>query len=394
MTHDRRDFLKRCALAAGALALRDPRRFALAGTPRAARAWKANRPFNIVALGDSIVWGQGLDDRSKFTFIVRDWLAAQLQAPVTLSVFAHSGAVLQADSAFDDAKPYYGEVPNSWPSIPAQARVAAGQPSALTQHYPPAPPAGEIDLVIVDGGINDVEVTKIVAGMEDLVAFTRQKCEGPMQALLTQLAIAFPNARVVVTGYFPIVSAQTSLEDLGVLVALLGDVPDAGAAISIIKAVGTLDLAGVAAAFDDFLAGRNQSRESFRAFAAQRSAAFYATATSALRSAVDATNADFHRNYRFADPGFGPEHAYGTPDTWLWHVSTAGSLPTPDLAAHPRREACLARYGTLEALFSVDEEVDAAKCYAASMSHPNRVGAQVYANAVIRELQGLLPTCP
>lgn len=382
--HDRREFLRRLALATGGVAVGG---LATASLARAARpaahcGIRRDRPFNVLAIGDSIVWGQGLDDASKFTVRVRDWLQQQLQLPVTLTSFAHSGAIIEQHGSGDALPPYPGEVPNSWPSITAQARMAAGlAPRTIT-----APPADEIDLVILDGGINDVGVKNILdPRLSSLASVTQQKCDFAMRALLSDVAMLFPNARVVVTGYFAIVSPESSLLDVALLLMGLG-----------VVATPFIGLGGVAmqAAAIAELVAEFGGEGPLKTALATRSATFHTTATSALRSAVSAVNAQFKRDFRFAEPGFGPRNSYAAPDSWLWHVSAAASPTTPDPAAAQRRQACLARYGNVEPDRTPGASfTDAPQCPLAAMGHPNVRGAQAYADSITRELATLLPAC-
>ena len=382
--HDRREFLKRLALATGGAAVGGlvPSALARAAAPRRPCGIRRDRPFNVLAIGDSIVWGQGLDDASKFTVRTRDWLQQQLQLPVTLTSFAHSGAIIEQHGVGDAIAPYAGEVPNSWPSITAQARMAAGlAPRTIT-----APPADEIDLVILDGGINDVGVKNIIdPRLASLAPLTTAKCDYAMRGLLSDVAMLFPNARVVVTGYFAIVSTESVLLEVAMLLYALGAiaapaVPLAGIALQ------AAALAELSTAFG----GEGPLRNALAA----RSTTFHQTATASLRAAVTAVNSHFKRDFRFADPGFGPRNAYAAPDSWLWHVSAALTPVTPDPAATQRRQACVARYGTVEpdrtpgATFT-----DAVQCPLAAMGHPNVRGAQAYTDAITRELSTLLPAC-
>ena len=382
--HDRREFLRRLALATGGVAVGGlgTASLARAARPAARCGIRRDRPFNVLAIGDSIVWGQGLDNASKFTVRTRDWLQAQLQLPVTLTSFAHSGAIIEQHGSGDALPPYPGEVPNSWPSITAQARMAAGlAPRTIT-----APPADEIDLVILDGGINDVGVTNIVdPRLESLAPLTTAKCDYAMRGLLSDVAMLFPHARVVVTGYFPIVSTESSLDDVALLLMGAGVLVSPAAPVS-----------GIAAALAGFaiLASEYGGGAPLRAKLAQRSSIFHQAATQSLRNAVAAVNSQFRRDFRFADPGFGPRNAYGAPDSWLWQLSQAMSPITPDPMAEPRRAACLARYGNLEPDRTPGASFgDAPKCPVAAMAHPNVRGAQAYADAITRELSTLLPAC-
>src|SRR5437867_12990792 len=74
-----------------------------------------NKPFerqiNLLVLGDSISWGQGLKDEHKAWYQLKAWLQKLSGLPVAEKVEAHSGAVIgsEGDSPADMAS-LYGEV--------------------------------------------------------------------------------------------------------------------------------------------------------------------------------------------------------------------------------------------------------------------------------------------
>jgi hypothetical protein len=362
---DRRQFLKELTLATlatatvGATAPRLARGATVPGRRR-----RQPRAFNVVAIGDSIVWGQGLPAEAKFTSLTRDWLEARLQRPVTLTVFAHSGAVIHRrpdDSACTYKAVYAGEPPNLAPSIIAQAWWAAGRArkSCAGGPTPPAP-NDEVDLVLLDGGINDVDIVHILnPAYSSLAALTRKKCRAGMVSLLGDVALLFPNAKVVVTGYYPIVSEESDVSVLGP--ALLN--------------VGVLGVPSQFTAFARKYGGEPQLR---RRLAAQ-SLAFHRTASGSYVDAVAKVNKAFNRDYRFVDPNFAPRNAIGAPDSWLWPVNA------DDPARTARIAECTDRYGLVSLL------PDAGKCRAASMGHPNVAGAAAYAAGIVRELETLVP---
>jgi hypothetical protein len=90
---DRRTFLGRAALAAAAAPL-------LAGLrPLApALAWAGpaqERPFEMLVLGDSVMWGQGLREEEKFYTKVKEALEREIVCRrVNLRVLAHSEATI------------------------------------------------------------------------------------------------------------------------------------------------------------------------------------------------------------------------------------------------------------------------------------------------------------
>ena len=70
--------------------------------------------MNVLALGDSIVWGQGNTDDAKFVNLVCAWLRSKGEQP-TLTLVAHSGAVVGATQN-DGAPVLWGEVPEAAPA--------------------------------------------------------------------------------------------------------------------------------------------------------------------------------------------------------------------------------------------------------------------------------------
>jgi lysophospholipase L1-like esterase len=103
--------------------------------------------FRIVTLGDSVTWGQGLPEAQKFDSMVRDALGHRFPGGVSLQRFAHSGAVIAANPVTGNSA--NGEVPVSRPTIVEQCDGFSDSPDT-------------VDLVLVNGGINDVGVTKIL----------------------------------------------------------------------------------------------------------------------------------------------------------------------------------------------------------------------------------------
>src|SRR2546422_10928387 len=71
----------------------------------------ADGQFNLLVLGDSILWGQGLRDEHKSWYLVKTWLESNGRH-VRERVEAHSGAVIGAagDSGADPIPALNGEV--------------------------------------------------------------------------------------------------------------------------------------------------------------------------------------------------------------------------------------------------------------------------------------------
>jgi GDSL-like Lipase/Acylhydrolase family len=383
---DRRAFLQAAARigALGTAALYGvPRALAEANPALRSPAYDAavqGRTFNMLVLGDSIMWGQGLDDESKFSRKIEHWLEQRLGRTVRRDVFAHSGARIARDAQGDAHPPLPGEVPDWYPSIPHQIELAntwlAGHPITDAEHAEPFRP-DNIHLVLIDGGINDVHVDDILTvdpTIADPVAWVRKLthewCAPQMQPLLETVLKTYPNARVVVSGYYPIVSDLTDIAELGKLLDMFGLLG------------GLLDRA-----VDSALRQR----------LASQSRAFHETYVSEIRSVVERVSshgpvlgglARVGKSSRvvapmprlrgarciFVDVAFQPEHSFGAPNTMLYGVNAH------DPAAASRATECQhAGQGSNP------------KCYWASAGHPNPAGATRYTDAIERALESFLP---
>ena len=314
------------------------------------------RPFNIIALGDSVMWGQGLSDAHKFRNKVGEWLKTSLgKSNVLVHWTAHSGAVtypVPGETATEtDILP--GEVPSHYPSIGYQITNLA-----QTKVEPV-----DVDLVLVDGCINNVGVTTILNpftsenGLRDA---TRSYCTAGMQNILSEVGRKFVNAKVVVNGYFPIVSR---LSDLSSVVALL-------------MGVGVVT-AGLIPP-DPIFGGAVTA--GFRERAAVLSDLFFQESTSSLQLVANGMNSlppPLGGRFRYASLSVGPDNAYAAPNSWLWLIPARGIVE--DEAFNGRSRDC-----------QTFQKTDLL-CYGASMGHPNVKGAQAYTNAITSVITQFLP---
>jgi hypothetical protein len=95
----RRSFLKGSTLFLSAAALGGAAAHPLVSLAAAPQSNALGRPLRMLAIGDSVMWGQGLEEKHKFSYLVRDWLCDQRGGgkcrgadDVQLHVEAHSGA--------------------------------------------------------------------------------------------------------------------------------------------------------------------------------------------------------------------------------------------------------------------------------------------------------------
>jgi hypothetical protein len=307
------------------------------GTRPSAVLRGASRPFNILAFGDSIMWGQGLTEDLKFATLVKNWAGANLPGrEVTFQNFAHSGAIILPDAVQDAAGVYASEVPDHYPSIYAQLH------RALDTFGTRGITASEIDLVLLNGGINDIGVVSIIAPWHSsgsIIELTRDSISHGMNYLLPAAVGLFPNAKFVVPGYFPIITYDSSTPEVTVLLtAVFG--PASVVVTPLVK--------------DQLIANCS---------------AFYGEADNGLRSAVAAQNGRTPNRCVYADPGFTALNGYGASERCLFNIGEN------DPMLNARKTYCAAAGQGNDPL-----------CNSASMGHPNVNGAIKYSTAMTGKL--------
>jgi len=192
---------------------------------------KTGAPINMLVLGDSILWGQGIDEKQKISYQVQDWLCTQTKRPVTIWREAHSGAVLedgepaltsecpappkQADEDDKKKKPDTicgfkgkecgGEVNVDDPTINTQLKNAIN-------HY--GGNGAAVDLVLMDGCINDFGVVRYLLNANYSPPCVKERakavCHDRMRRFLEKALPLLPNARFIVTGYYPVITEQSA----------------------------------------------------------------------------------------------------------------------------------------------------------------------------------------
>jgi lysophospholipase L1-like esterase len=342
----------------------------------------APREFNLLVLGDSILWGQGLKTEHKSWYLVKNWLEESQHVPVRERIHAHAGAVIgSAGVAPPRSLTVYGEINSAWPTLNDQIDDAIRIIGDTSQ----------VDLVLVDGCINDVNARSFLnAGNRSplIEALTQEKCGAPVENLLMRVASSFPNAHIVLTGYYPVISEKTSRD---------------------------LFMRALAKRFYAALspeARRPSDKEMFERLTAI-SNTWYEASNRALTAVVARTNEQLmargsRQRVSFARIPFRPEHAFAARESRLWGFDattirkmlalfTFGkvSLPTNDEVSSRRWSMCQ------DFFRKQPDETDAQKrarkdsllvCRLASIAHPNRKGAVMYADAIKEQVQNLIAT--
>jgi lysophospholipase L1-like esterase len=285
----------------------------------------------IASLGDSVPWGQGLLENDKYDV----FLATKFGA--TLHRTAHSGATIGA--TLIEGGPADGEVPVALPTIHDQCVNFADSPET-------------IDLVLLNGGLNDVDFRTILNPLVPapiLSALTHKFCHDAMLGLLQTVAARFSNpaARIIVTGYYPIISDQS-------------DPP---------CVLGFLGIHGIA---PPPFVEKNFVIEAV----IDRCRQFFQESTADLRRAVaDAGDA----RIAYVDAGFTDANSVFAPKALLWGLAVDLDLSPVDEVADQRHKSC-------DAAFNEFQVLEREQCYRASAGHPNVDGARQFANQILAAL--------
>jgi len=310
----------------------------------------------LLVLGDSVTWGQGLLPAQKFTTQVATALgftAAETQ------MLAHSGAIIGVNAPEDAHAPLDGEVPTAFPSILQQVD-AYKTPETITH-------------IVVNGGINDTDVKTILnplTSVTKLQHMVRTHCQTGMRALLAAILARYrhPDLRIVVTGYFPILSSESLQTDHTVDIAWQF-LQQRGVNIPFLPGLNLpLTPSHISAHFS--------SRFLFLSKTITLCETFWKDSSRWLRQAVQDTNATLGTSrVSFADAPFTERNAALASDPWLWGVNIDPMLSPMDPVAPARQIACRRDEPDVFRRFACDR---------ASAGHPNVTGAKQYTEAILK----------
>jgi hypothetical protein len=292
--------------------------------------------MQMVVLGDSVAWGQGLSTANKFSTLVYSSLAEHGPEDEDITVLAHSGAKIGASPSVASASSSahapirklqrggvgdIGEVPLSAPIIMDQC-----------SHFPGDPLSA--DIVLVSGGINDIGAFYIVNPLtdpDDLRKKICQYCYQDMEKLLGSVADIFSNAktRIVVTGYFPILSEYSfpnpwrDSRQVNNFFIALGAPPDFSLQV---------------------YRGSNPGQPRGQGpveWISNNCRIFFANSTAALGQAVAEVNAQLgSARLVFAKAPFSPMNSALAPQSWLWGIKEDFSVSPEDEVVDVRETEC------------------------------------------------------
>jgi lysophospholipase L1-like esterase len=338
------------------------------------------RPLNLLVVGDSILWGQGLKDEHKAWHQVKTWLEQNTGRQVHEKIEAHSGAVIgsAADPPGSTTVWLDGEINRAIPTVSEQINYA------LRSYSDPM----QVDLVLVDGCINDLDARRLLNASSTVTTIrelTQAKCGPPVESMLERIASAFPKAQIIITGYYPIVSEKTSNDLFMRALNRRLYTPAPGTP--------------------------RKSDKELRRQLIDLSKEWYRSSNERLAAAARTVDAKLsasgsRQRALFAEVEFLPDYAFGSHESRLWGFDASPlrkllvilafgrvSIRTNDEMRGQRSDTC-------EQVFKrpQGESKDQKKarqwrlllCKVAALGHPNRKGSTMYAEAISRQLQSLL----
>lgn len=356
--------------------------------------------MRIAVFGDSILWGQGLESSNKIATGVKQKLTVAGHGPVELHTFAHSGADVWND----------GETPlDLLNPLPHPLVPLGGVPPRAVRDLQDASPApaereriGEIpldtpyslreldrasdeltgktvDLILLDAGINDVNVSHIVLPYMSRHALEARTLSiaDRARALLELAHESFPSARIIVTGYYAIVSKFTHVERLVRFAArYVASAPEDWRRHFNVSAH-ELMLNYTAAVIEQNggALGTALLLEPLKQRMIELSDIFARSVHRALQEQVVLFNAEHGPKAVLAIPEIPDEHAILTDDPWIWGLDDG--LAPEDQVADGRR--ALAHQLTNDPFKRFVWE-------RASVGHPNLRGARAYVDAVMKAI--------
>src|SRR5437667_8773036 len=143
---------------------------------RIAQVNPTDRQLNMLVLGDSILWGEGLKTEHKSWYQLQTWLAANTGRAVIERIEAHAGAVIEGSDATERATAADGEVNVALPTVSEQADRAL-------RYYKEG---SKVDLVLVNGCANDIGTQNLLNAAittDEIHRLTEAKCGAPIERL-------------------------------------------------------------------------------------------------------------------------------------------------------------------------------------------------------------------
>ena len=329
----------------------------------------AASPFEFLVVGDSIVWGQGLEEKDKFYSLISNWLRDGVfgkRRDVIIKVKAHSGSTLKFHAEVaekykkagrDETYYYKPEVNVGFPSVWKQIEMG------VEEYKADGKPFGA-DLIMLTGGITDISVGKVLDPFGDnkkLRPLIEKYCRDDMFDVIEHAAALHPNAIVVVVGYFPMLSPKSSKSRM---------FNDWLESMSFPRALKPLANNGVIRPIFFNRLGRK---------GIARSRIWFNESNKCLQAAVDKLNAK-HERLRavFVKSPITDDTCIETPNSLLFKMGKKGVVEDP--LYRTRSADCDNTLPELKKTTGINYPVR--HCEIAAVGHPNAAGSRAYAEAI------------
>jgi hypothetical protein len=335
------------------------------------------KPFELLVVGDSLIWGQGLPEKDKIFTHVANWLrdgGLGGARKVNVTVKAHSGSTLKfhpsdaeayRKAGRDETFYYKPEVNVSFPSTWKQLEVADSEYKAAGKNG--------ADLILLSACITDITVARVLdpkGNDAQLREWAKKYCHDDMLDLLQHAGRLHPEATIAVVGYFPMISPQSN-------------------GVRLFN--GWLEARGTGRPLKWMMNNPLMRKLYFQKVgdkAIARSRLWFEESSKQLQAVVDDFNkGDTRSRAVFVRSPLTEENSVEAPNTLLFRMGKNG---IPEDPVFPERKAdCNAALPELKRSTGLVYSVRF--CEVAGVGHPNPAGARAYADAVISALPTVLP---
>ncbi len=333
---------------------------------------KNSESFEMLVVGDSLIWGQGLEEKDKIYTLTKNWLEVAIGKNINLKVKAHSGATiflpdheakLLQKRGMAETNTFYPEINLSFPTLKAQIENAKNEYQN----------SANVNLVLLTGGIGGITGAGVLnpfGNNKTLQNDIKKYCNEEMFCFLEYSANVFPNALFAVIGYFPILSQKSDTSKL------FNSFLRAYAIPSPIKP----------------LANNILIRQLFKLIknkALRRSRLWFEDSNRELNKAVNRLNEKFGKQRAvFIKSPLTEANAFETEETQLFKLEKKGQVN--DEFYDERLIECRKTLSELKKIIGLKQSVR--QCEIAAIGHITSAGSKAYAEAVKTTLTKILQT--
>jgi hypothetical protein len=325
--------------------------------------------FEMLVIGDSLIWGQGLKEENKFYTLTKNWLEEKLKQDINIKIKAHSGARIslheEEAKALQDAEKaddefHYPEANLSFPSINKQLEAARKEYSDPES----------VKLIMLSAGITDINVSSILNPFESNKKLKRQinqYCNQGIYGLLENAAEQFPKALIAVIGYYPMLSMKS----------------DAGKVFNAILELYSFPRGGKSLLNNIF---GKQFFKLLHKGMAKRAKIWGENSDLEFNAAIDRFNQSQAKSRAiFIKSPISQENNFGREKSLLWGMAKKGK--TNDEIYDERRLGCDKTISEIKK--EVKQKFSQRFCELAAIGHPNIEGSKAYAEAIKERLMPL-----